>query len=430
MRTPTTHPLALLLSGALCSSAGCSDEAAPSSASSSGGGAGTSSSTTNSSTSTTTTTGTGSGGDAEWTYADWAVPGCGVEYAKKPELAFPALEWEECPGAVPGCQRVRKNWPALSETAMGLPDVRRTAGGYELSLSVKLTGYEGRRVVIGPDGIATAAYRYLPDNDCLAALNSLSAGGHWVGVQRIGVDPPSRFAFQPRSAPAGQVEMVPFNQLAQFQRGGDELLALQLDFGVGWFIYDRVTNQLHEAPPNFTASAPSLTGGNALMLRFLDLESPQAWVFSRSVGGFSRLIENDPGHVISVQGDGQDLVWVEAPSPPWPAAGTLMRSPFTTNASEVVPSMVRTMPPIHPSGVSALGEGHYAVGFDETSLFVVRLADGRLWKVAIPPTSDGAYLNHVSHVDATYLFYKTSTHVYRQRLDQLGPGYAANELPP
>lgn len=431
MRTPKTPTLALLLSGVLCCSVGCSDEAAPTSASSSGGGAGTSSSSTSTSASTTATTGTGSGGDAEWTYADWATPGCIVEYAQRPEHGFPALEWEECPGAVPGCDRIKTNWPALSETAMGPADVRQTADGYELSLYVVLTGYEERRVVIGPDGVATAAYRYLPDNDCLGALNSLSADGHWVGSQRLGVDPPSRFAFQPRSAPAGQVEMVPFDQLAQFQRGGDELLALQLDFGVGWYIYDRVTGEVHTAPANFTSTNPTLTGGSAFMLRFdPDLDSPQAWAFSRQTGGFARVIQNNPGIVISVHADAQDLVWVEASPGRWPVPGTLKRSPFATSAGDVVPTVVRPMPPLGPTEAGAVGDGYYALAGDGDHLFVVRLADGRLWKMPLPPTGDGAYLRQIAHVDATYVFYRTNTHVYRQRLDQLGPGYAANELPP
>lgn len=37
-----------------------------------------------------------------------------------------------------------------------------------------------------------------------------------------------------------------------------------------------------------------------------------------------------------------------------------------------------------------------------------------------------ALLNDVSYVDATYVTRKTDTHVYRQRLDALGPGEAAN----
>jgi hypothetical protein len=429
MRTPTTHLCALLLAGALCITAACSDEAAPSSTSSSGGGAGTSSSTTTSSTSTTT--GTGSGGDAEWTYADWAVPGCGVEYAKKPELAFPALEWEECPGAVPGCQRMKKNWPQDSVSGISDPAVRRMPDGYAIGLFLTMQQFESRLVYYSSTGEPEAVYKRGTNSNCFLTRPALSVDGHWVGAQRLEFDPPSRFAFQPRSAPAGQVEMVPFDQLAQFQRGGDELLALQLDFGVGWYIYDRVTGQVHAAPADFTATNPTLTGGSALMLRFHpDLDSPQAWAFSRQTGAFARLIHNDPGYVLRVHADGQDLVWVEAPSPPWPAAGTLMRSPFAATAAGVVPTPVRPMPPLSPTGSGAVGQGYYALGFDGEHILVVRLADGHLWKVAIPPTGDGAYLNHVTHVDATYVFCKTNTHVYRQRLDQLGPGYAANELPP
>jgi hypothetical protein len=291
--------------------------------------------------------------------------------------------------------------------------------------------FESRLVYFSSTGEPQAVYKRGTNSNCFLSRPGLSVHGHWIGVQRLDVDPPSRFAFQPRSAPAGQVEMVPFDQLAQFQRGGDELLALQLDFGVGWYIYDRVTGEVHAAPADFTATNPTLTGGSAFMLRFHpDLDSPKAWVFSRRGGGFARLIHNDPGIVLAVHADAQDLVWVEASPGAWPVPGTLQRSPFAASAGEVVPTVVRPMPPLGPVEAGAVGDGYYALAGDGYHVLVVRLADGRLWKMPLPPTNDGAYLHHISHVDATYVFYKTSTHVYRQRLDQLGPGYAANELPP
>mgnify|MGYP002378897144 CR=1 FL=1 len=109
-----------------------------------------------------------------------------------------------------------------------------------------------------------------------------------------------------------------------------------------------------------------------------------------------------------------------APTMSWPVPGTLKRSPFATSAGDVVPTVVRPMPPLGPTEAGAVGDGYYALAGDGDHLFVVRLADGRLWKMPLPPTGDGAYLRQIAHVDATYVFYRTNTHVYRQRLDQLG----------
>mgnify|MGYP002623939907 CR=1 FL=1 len=423
-RIGTALAAALLCLGALA----CGDSADTAASSSSGGAGGATSSSATSGSATSASTGTGSGGDAEWTLVPWATPGCVVEYAKKPELAFPKLEWEPCPGGEPGCERIKKNWPQLSETAIGRPGIRKDGNGYELSLYLGFPEYVEHRFVVGTDGVATAAYRYPPDNDCLGAVNSISTDGHWVGVQRIGVNEPSRFVFQPRGAPVEQAEVVPTTQLAQYQRGGEELLALELDFGTSWLMYDRVTKQLHQAPVPFTAGAPRFAGGSAFMVHFPQLDKPEAWVFSRE-RGFAQLINRSPNVIVDVVADGQDLVWVESPPPPmvgqW-QPGTLKRSPFTTKALDVVDTVVRPMPAIAAAGRGALGNGYYAVMDNSPLYHVVRLSDGRMWTASIAITGDGTMLEDISHVDDTYVFYKTTYHIYRQRLDQLGPGQPAN----
>ena len=424
-RIGTALAAALLCLGALA----CGDSADTAASSSSGGAGGATSSSATSGSATSASTGTGSGGDAEWTLVPWATPGCVVEYAKKPELAFPKLEWEPCPGGEAGCERIKKNWPYEFESAFAPPGIRTMSEGWEVSMFVQYPDDETRRAVIGANGVATAAYRYLAGNgDCLAAGNGISAEGHWVGMKHLGVAEPGRYVFQPRGAPVEQAEIVPTTQLAQYQRGGEELLALQLDFGTGWLVYDRLTKVLHAPPPNFTAAEPRLVGGSVFWLHYPDLNKPEAWVFTRS-GGFSQLIDRNPGHVLAVQADGVDLVWIESPPTPtpgaWPIAGTLMRSPFATTAAEVTGSAVRAMPPLAPGMSGALGDGYFAIGSTDTENLVVRLSDGVLWTVNLP-AQDGSYLHGINHLDATYLFFKSKHHIYRQRLDQLGPGQPAN----
>jgi hypothetical protein len=88
----------------------------------------------------------------------------------------------------------------------------------------------------------------------------------------------------------------------------------------------------------------------------------------------------------------------------------------------VVATALRPMPPTGPGPESAIGGGYYALYSAYTNLlYIVRLSDGRQWVMPIPLDEFGALLNNVSYVDDTYVYFKTGTNIFRQRLDALGP---------
>jgi hypothetical protein len=352
------------------------------------------------------------------------------EYAQKPENAFPPLEWEPCPGNGPGCERLVRNWPQAGPLGLGYPLVRRSGAGYELALVVVYPELEQRVVIVNEDGITTAAYHTIPGTICQLTRPGLSNAGHWAGVQELGLAQPSRYVFQPRDQSPASALIAPTTTLSQFQRGGNDLLSLQLDFGKGLEIFDRTTELVHTTPATLLgADVPRLVDDAAFFLGYPDYNKPEVWVWTRASGAYQELIDRNPGHVADVQADGQTLLWIETPPKtepgPWPA-GTLYTSPYTTDAGAVAGTARRPMPAIEPGAWSAMSEGYYAVWGSTTTYHVVRISDAQLWTVSIPMDEWQALLDDVSYVDATYVFYKTDTHVYRQRLDALGPGQPAN----
>lgn len=366
--------------------------------------------------------GTGSGGDAEWTRAPWWTGTCAFEYAAKPENAFPKLEWEACPGNGAGCERMKRNWPSAGAAGIGPPSIRATGLGYEFGLILIYPELEQRLVYVDESGVAMAAYHVPVGSECQALHPSLSSAGHWTGAQELGTNAVSKYVFQPRGEAPSEAVAAPTTVLSQIQLGADELFAIQYDFAAGLEIFDRKTQSVH--PTLTTTSMPSFTDDAAFMLAYPGTE-PVGWVWTRMSGTYVSLIDRNPNAVVSLQTDGQGLAWIESPprvgAGPWPG-GTLHRSPLATTSAGIVSTAVRAMPSVPPGTTSVMGGGYYAVATAAQEYMVVRLTDGRSWTVDIPVDEWNAILNDLSFLDSTYVFYKTDTHVYRQRLDVLGPG--------
>lgn len=375
-------------------------------------------------------TGTGSGGEAEWTLVPWLSNSCVFEYAQKPEYAFPQLEWEACPGSATGCDRIAKNWPHDSPISIAGPAVLRTASGYRFGVYAGYPDFDKRIAFFDEAGVPAAAYRVDPGTVCQATRPGLSEAGHWVGVQQVGNPTPSTYVFQATGRTPASALVAPTTTLSQYQRGAAELLALQLDFGKGLEIFDRTTQSVHVTSPTLLgADVPRLVDDAAFFLAYPEYNKPEAWVWTRASGNYQELIDKNPNHVVDIQSDGTSLVWIETPpkpnNGPWPA-GSLYSSAYATTSAGVQGTLRRAMPLVEPGYSSAMGEGYYAVWGTPTSFHVIRLSDAQLWTVDIPMDEWQALLNDVSYVDATYVFYKTDTHVYRQRIDALGTGMPAN----
>ncbi len=418
---------ALLLPISIALLKGCSDGEGPETSSSSGAGGAASSAVT---TTVAASTGTGTGGEAEWTLVPWHSGRCQFEYAKKPEAGFPKLEWTTCPGGEMGCERLVRNWPSDTLTGLAAPAIRRSGSGYALAMYVAYPELEKRIVFVDPAGVAVAAYKTVPGTGCLASGPGWSEAGHWIGVQEIALPQPASYVFQPTGQPAEAAEKVPITWLSNNQRGNDELFNVVLDLSKAIHLFDRSTGQLHVSPASLLGvDRPRLLDDAALFLAYPGYNKPEAWVWSRA-GGYQSLVDRNPNHVVDVNSDGQTLVWIQTPpkadADPWPA-GTLHTAPYTTVAADVVGTPRRPLPQVEPGWTSAMGAGYYAVFSAEAGLIhVVRVSDAHLWTLPVPVDEWRAKLDEVTYIDDTYLFFKTETTIYRQRLDALGPGSPAN----
>lgn len=423
--------------------ASCSDEPAGTgsgaTAAGTGGSGATSSAASNagpvavsSSASSSATVGSSSGaggGDPGWRAAPWWPGPCVVEVADHPAEGFPRIEWTTCPGGRAGCEMLLRNWPSLDPAAIADPVVRTVPGGHELGLFVQYPEFEARVPLVAADGMARAVYRTPPQDPCILTRLAPAAGGHWIGAQSIGNG--AVYVFQPDGAPAGEAQVLPFTDITQDQVGSAELFAIELSAAAGVRIFDRATGSAYTAPGAFPSESPQLTSDAAFFLRYEGLNDTVGWSWSRARGadGFERLLDGGSGIVADVRGDGTTLVWIETPPydgergvfPP----GTLFTSPFTTTSKTVVPSARWALPRTPPQSPAAIGGGYYAVFSEETgAIHLFRLGDARQWTIAVPLDEFRARLEHVTHIDEQYVFFKTDTAVYRQRIDALGDGEA------
>ncbi len=425
---PVPRSLALVvIAGLAC----CDGDAPSSSASSAGttssGGTGNSSSVTVTVGPGGTTSSSGQGGAPPgWQPVPWWSGSCQFQYAEEPASAFPPLNWIGCLNAEPGCERIEKNWPKLSPTAIAGPWVRRAGQSHKIGLIAGLVDYEYRMAFIGSDGIATAVYRTPPNGECIPTRLGVADDGHWVGVQNVGEGAVN--VFQPDGAPPSNALISTITATSQDQVGGQNLYAAQYDFGVGVELFDRATSTKHTSPAGLGMTTPALHDDAAFLLGVPTYNQPDGWVWTRERGVFEELVVRDPNHVMDVRGDGEYLVWIQAGSDDngtWPP-GALYTSPYTTVQADVVPTFRRTTVAVGPVPLAAIGGGHYAYysGYDG-QITVVRLSDAHEWKFPPPVEEGGGGVRDIAYIDEEYIFFRSVTEMYRQRLDALGPGEPA-----
>jgi hypothetical protein len=422
-----------LLAGILGGSVGCGDPASGT-ASSAGGSAASGFSTSDagpgsvvvSSAATGSSSASGAGGaDPGWTHVAWARADCQLDAAANPAAALPPLEWSNCPQNRSGCEMVTKNWPQpdYPQSAV-LSQVLRVDEGYLLSLFVGVPG-EHRSTIVGSDGVVLTAYRNPDGQACFPTHLLPAVDGHWFGTHEVGT--PSTYVFQPSGQTTNAAELTPVTPISPVQTGTQALLALQLDLSAGVHVFDRSTGKTQTSPPGMNTSELWFThgAGDVGFLRATaKYQRPEGWVWTRE-GGFARVLDTGDEVVIDVRGDGEWLVWIQAPPPlgdgRW-LPGTLYRSPFTASYTDVAPAPVRTVPSRSPTK-GVLGSGRYAFySSSEQMLYIVRLEDARSWSFAVPVDEWRAPLANLVYLDAQYLFFATTTQIYRQRLDALGPG--------
>lgn len=357
----------------------------------------------------------------------WWNGSCDLQYAENPEDSFPALEWIPCFSGETGCERVRRNWPQLSATAIAGPWVRREGNGYRVNLGAKLPEFESRMVAFDVDGKPTTVYRVPPHGECILTRLAPASDGHWFGAQNIG-EPPV-YVFQPDGVPPSEAVVTGITSGSQQQDGGESLYAIEYDFAAGLEVYDRTTQQKFASPKGLGISLPSFHDGAAFFAAFPSFNQPDGWVWTRARGAFEPLVVRDPKHVLDVRGDGQYLVWLESDSDvngTWPPA-QLYTSPYTTVQSQVAPTLRRSLVAVGPIPSAAIGGGYYTFfSAYDARLTVIRLNDAHQWKFALPVDEHRSDFRGITYIDGEYIFFRSDVEMYRQRLDALGPGEAAN----
>lgn len=360
-----------------------------------------------------------------WAAVPWVDPaeGCNVRYALEPGRYMPKLTWEPCPFGEPGCERLVKSWEARSETGLTAPLVARVDEGYWIGFGIVRPDYEQWAVTWRPDGevesiIAAPQYCYVREP-------VPTPGGQWHMVRlRSGA---ATVVFQPYGAGPEAALVQPWPIDPRDPRGRVDLLAGTLSSSSDVVLHDWVTDAFHRL--GRSGKTRWVGDGAALMLAVPSFNRPEAMLWTRASASFTPLVEAGATVVTDVQADADAtlLAWVTAPEPPdgsgeW-GRGELFTSPWATSRAELVPRSLGEVPATGPAPRSAMGAGLYvAYSAYEDVITAVRLTDGHRWTVPVPRDETGALMNDLTYVDETYFFSKSSTAIYRHRLEAIGPG--------
>ncbi len=372
-------------------------------------------------------TGTG-GGDADWQSVPWWSAPCSFLYAANPANAFPPLEWTSCTGGEAGCSRLVKNWDPFVNTGQGLSGARRRGEGHELSIFAIVGAGDSEAIVVGADGVTTAAYRTPQVGECGVTELRLVEDGHWVGAQRIvEAGNTATYAYRPDSGSIEAAVVASLSHDSQRQAGGNDLFAIE------WFAATKI--EIFDRTSGVTFSTQSKTGGSVaqpranansiFFTRYDTVDDPTVWVWERSTGAFNELLGGGENLVVEARGDEATLVWIESPPledgayPP----GTIFTSPFTTDPKQIVRTPRWSNVRVSGGGAaSAMGGGYYVVGDDDLNIRILRLADGRRWTLPTPRDDFSSGIRSMPYIDDKYIFLSTETEIFRIDMTVIGPG--------
>lgn len=286
-----------------------------------------------------------------------------------------------------------------------------------------LPEFEKRLVIWDATGEPTVVLREPPGTECLLTQPSIDTKGYWAGYQLLGTK--STYVRQAWDKPIEEAEAAPFTSSSPTQAGNEDVFVLWHDFGAALETYDKQTQLTFATPQGLFVDPPHVTPDAAFFRGFPDFNVPEGWIWSRSRGTFERFLDIPNKHIVDINADGNVVVWVETDpppnnDPPWPQ-GILYQAPYTNDKTTLQKTAVRTMPATGPGVISAVGGGYYATSQVENEIYIVRLSDGYAVTYPIPIDEFNALIRGVNYIDDTYLFYRTETYVYRQRIDALGP---------
>lgn len=363
----------------------------------------------------------GGGSDPGWQPVAWAAP-CEVLMATNPSAAIPKLQWGPCPNAAAGCESAIADTPEYPPFSK--PSVTRHADGYRIGLVVIYPDLERRAVVFETDGTPLAVWR---TQGCSPLLPRVTPERVWFGAQN-GFNPPS-YLVATYDKLSTATSLLPIETLSQLQEANDSTLALEGVNGNVLTIYDRVRDTVKSFDgPGLSNTLAQPVGDVALFQMYAAFEQPEAWIWRRTTQDIEPLVQPAGEYVVDILSDGSTMVWIQVP-PKEPSAefwpqGDLWTSPFAETKAALVPTKRRPAP-IVGDVPTIVGQGHYALfSGSDTLIHVYRLSDMHHWSFASPPQAYDFW--DLGYIDDTWVYYQTVGGLFRQRLDALGPGDAAD----
>lgn len=360
--------------------------------------------------------------DPEWVKVAWESQ-CGVEVAGQPHLAVPPLVWSACPDMEPGCSALVINWDTSSKPPIAPPSVIRWGNGYRVGIYSAWSGSHDRAAVYDVDGTPLVAWR-VPEQ-CVPITPLLGVSHVWFGAQAPDVGKTS-YIVEPYSSLSTATKALPVSVMSQARDAIDDVFALWLLDGRTVTLFDRTTGLVDTfgPSPGLGYKFPHPVGDFAIIQHSPGLNQPKGYIWSRTSHGVTPLLD-PPGEVIpDMKTDGSTLVWVQ--TPPFQQGqsvypqGDLWTSPFAATTMDLVPSKRRPAPLVG-TAYSSAGEGFYALwGSIDKQVHVYRLSDARHWSFAPPPKA--LQFREMVYVNSDEVWFQTLLGLYRQKIQDLGPG--------
>jgi hypothetical protein len=384
-----------------------------------------------------------------WLRLDY--PGCNLYAAPSPDKMPAPFVWEPCSSIVAplgiSCMQIKETWPPMSSGGsgggIGIHRGRVDASGKAWLALGYGTGGLSVRAIAEVDGRVHQALSYTRGTCSVAADGVAGSKSIWMVVQ-----PKSSTRPEERGAIGGEVDSVP-------------LVLEHWDDGAARSYYAGPSSYFALGPENalrlWTPDAPPLGNvvltdpgqmlprtfiGEELFYEVSNLSYARIKVYSPANGARDLVsFGNDVSkRAVDFGTDGVDMVWVEASGraavgDAWSTID-IMTAKHTTDALAIQKRRLRS------EGTAAGGEpftvgcgyaSHYAsTSTDGNIVRIVRLSDGRSWKLPEIFVDGGVWLFQQTHAitcDEIFMNVLSTNGVVRAvriRLDSLGPGDPAD----
>jgi hypothetical protein len=319
-----------------------------------------------------------------------------------------------------------------TKPVVGLGSVERTPQGFRFSLAetfIENTLHlEDRGAVYDEAGQPTLVWRSLgtPDVSCLLTPPLIRGMRLWCGAQTTneqgGGD--SGYMTGVFGSIFGNEPPLPMTVASQGWDASEDVFAVNELSGVGWTLFDRLTNTAKSfGTADHQLGTAHPVGSAVFAPRDASFQVWEGWVWTHETQDFVPLIQ-PPGEVVpDINSDGQTLVWVQTPpkgmwNEPYYPPGYLWTSPMATTKAGLQPQKRRPAPLVAALNSSLANDGYYMI-IGSDGFHVYRLADMQHWSFMPEGWNAGRI---PVYLDRHTLWYWGHAGIFRQSLDALGPG--------